>query len=132
MGRVWYPPSDPLFQSKATVMNRGPFQWRDGQRPNPKLNAAIYPQDFQGLSKQRADIPVSHEAPSPHPYGFAAIDELAREMCVCRSFHGHQHDDRSAEYRKVRSCLGFDATAVGFRAIKDGMGNVIDQGEEAW
>ena len=53
-------------------------------------------------------------------------------MNVCRSFHGHQHDDRSAEYRKVRSCLGFDATAVGFRAIKDGMGNVIDQGEEAW
>lgn len=113
-------------------MNRGSFQLRDGQRPNPKLNAAIYPQDFQGLSKQRADILVSHEAPSAHPHGFAAIDDLARAMNVCRTFHGHQHDDRSAEYRKVRSSLGFDAMAVGFRAIKDGLGTVIDKGESAW
>ena len=132
MGRVWYPPSDALFQSKATAMNRGSFQWREGQRPNPKLNAAIYPQDFQRLSKQRADILVSHEAPSCHPYGFGAIDELARAMSVCRTFHGHQHDDRSAEYQKVRNNLGFDAMAVGLRAIKDGLGTVIAEGESVW
>lgn len=132
MGRVWYPPSDPLFQSKLAAMNRGSFQLRDGQKPNSKFNAAIYPQDVQKLSNQRADILVSHEAPSPHPHGFAAIDDLARAMQVCRTFHGHQHDDRSDEYRKVRSSLGFDAMAVGFRAIKDGLGKVIDKGEVAW
>lgn len=56
MGRVWNPPAEPTFQSKEAAMNRGPYQWRDGQRPNPSLNAAIYPSDVVSLAAQRADI----------------------------------------------------------------------------
>jgi cytosine/adenosine deaminase-related metal-dependent hydrolase len=58
------------------------------------------------LSKLRADILVTHEAPSCHPYGFAAIDALARAMGVVRSFHGHQHDDQSDAYAKYDSEVG--------------------------
>lgn len=128
MGRVWHPPAGASFQSKQEAMNRGPYQWRGGQRPNPSFHAAIYPADIKALSSQRADILVTHEAPSCHPYGYAALDELAREMRVVRSFHGHHHDDRSEDYAKLRSTLQFDACAVDFCGIKNGLGQVILQG----
>ena len=91
-----------------------------------------YPDDVAALSKLRVDILVTHEAPSCHPHGFAALDELARFMRVVRSFHGHHHDDQSAEYAKVREVIGFDARAVDYCAIKNGLGEVIRMGEVGW
>jgi predicted phosphodiesterase len=128
LGRIWSPPGEAFFANKAAAMNRGTFQWRDGQKPNPKLHGAIYPDDVKHLASFRADILVTHEAPSCHPYGFAALDELARSMQVVRSFHGHQHDDRSAEYALVRDSLRFDALAVGYCSIKNGLGQLIHAG----
>lgn len=132
MGRIWSPPAKAFVQNKKLAMDRGPYQWRDGQRPNPSLNAAIYPEDVEHLARQRADILVTHEAPSCHPYGFAAIDALARSMRVVRSFHGHQHDDRSPEYAMVRERMGFDARAVDYCGIKNGLGEVILRGPTGW
>jgi predicted phosphodiesterase len=132
LGRIWSPPANPTFLNKQKAMNRGAFQWRDGQRPNPSLHAAIYPDDVELLAKQHADILITHEAPSCHPYGFAAIDDLARRMRVVRSFHGHQHDDRSDEYALVRDKLGFDAKAVDYCGIKNGLGQVIHAGPKGW
>ncbi len=86
LGRTWYPPAEPLFESKDKAMNRGAFQFRGGQRPNPSFHAAIYPDDVKRLSKNWADILVTHEAPSCHPLGFAALDELARSMRVVRLY----------------------------------------------
>lgn len=125
LGRIWRPPDPPKFQNKDQAMNRGSYQWRDGQRPNPAFQAAIYPDDFEHLSTLSADILVTHEAPSCHPFGFEVIDHLARAMKVARSFHGHQHDDQSHGYALLRDKLGFDAKAVAFRAIKNGLGNVV-------
>lgn len=127
LGRIWSPPAEPIFHDKQAAIDRGPYQWRGGQRPNPKLHGAIYPEDVAYLARQRADILVTHEAPSCHHYGFAALDELARSMRVVRSFHGHHHDDRSDEYAKVRQTLGFDARAVAICGIKNGLGEVIAQ-----
>ena len=125
MSRVWRPPGLPSFEDKAKAMNRGRFQHKDGQRSNPSFNAAIYPADFALLGKQRADILVTHEAPSCHPFGFQALDELARRMRVVRTFHGHHHDDRSAEYASHQKSLGFDARAVNYCAIKNGLGEIV-------
>lgn len=132
LGRIWSPPAPASFDNKDVAMSGGPYRWRDGQRPHPKLHAAIYPDDVAALSPQCADILVTHEAPSCHPYGFAAIDELARSLQVVRSFHGHQHDDRSEDYARVRDTLGFDARAVAYCGIKDGLGQVIRPGEAGW
>lgn len=132
MGRIWSPPAQATFQNKQQAMERGPYQWRDGQRPNPRLHAAIYPEDVQSLAKQGADILITHEAPSCHPYGFEALDALARSMRVVRSFHAHHHDDRSDEYALRRQELGFDARAVAFCSIKNGLGEVIHQGPAGW
>jgi predicted phosphodiesterase len=125
MGRVWAPPSVPTFTSKAQAMKRGPYGWRDGQRPNPKLNGAIYPDDVATLARQRADILITHEAPSCHPYGWEALDQLARDMRVVRSFHGHTHDDLGEQYARQREQLGFDARAVNYCCIKNGLGEFV-------
>jgi hypothetical protein len=125
MGRVWMPPMEPVFRNKVEAMNRGEFQIRNGQRPSSKYHAAIYPDDVNLLASKRADILVTHEAPSSHLFGFAPLDELARSMGAVRTFHGHQHDDRSDEYAMVRERLGFDARAVAFRSIKNGLGEMI-------
>lgn len=132
MGRVWNPPSNATYRNKEEAMKPGPYQWRDGQRPNPSLHAAIYPDDFEHLAKLRADILVTHEAPSCHPYGFPAIDELSRSMQVVRTFHGHHHDDRSDEYALLRNELQFDARAVSYCSIKNGLGEVIYAGPQGW
>jgi hypothetical protein len=124
MGRVWAPPSTASFSSKTVAMKRGPYAWRDGQRQSPKLNGAIYPADVAVLAEMRADILVTHEAPSCHPFGWDALDQLARDMGVVRSFHGHTHDDLSEEYGLLREQLGFDALAVNFRCIKNGLGEL--------
>ncbi|NDP63072.1 MAG: hypothetical protein GZ092_10600 [Polaromonas sp.] len=80
------------------------------------------------LSKLRADILVTHEAPSCHPHGFAALDALARSLRVVRSFHGHHHDDRSVQYLPSRQQRGFDAHAVDYCGIKNGLCEVIRVG----
>ena len=132
MGRVWNPPAEEKFQSKDEAMRRGSHHSRNGQAPRPSLHSAIYPADLKALSKQRADILVTHEAPSCHPFGYFVLDELARSLQAVRSFHGHHHDDRSEDYAKLRSTLRFDARAVTFCGIKNGLGEVILSNPPAW
>lgn len=125
MGRIWAPPASPTLYSKAEAMKRGPYAWREGHKPSPKLHGAIYPDDVATLAGQRADILITHEAPSCHRYGWDALDQLARDMRVVRSFHGHTHDDLSEQYATLRDRLGFDARAVNFCCIKNGLGELI-------
>jgi hypothetical protein len=132
LGRVWMPPGEAKLANKTEAMNRGAFQWRGGQRPSPAYLAAIYPDEFEALAAQEADILVTHEAPSCHPYGNAAIDELAQCLKVKRSFHGHHHDDLSEQCALQRDCLGFDARSVDFRGIKNGLGEIIVEGRSGW
>lgn len=131
-GRVWYPPAEPNVRRKAEVMNRGPWARRNGQRPNPKYHSAIYPDEVLALSRKRADILVTHEAPSCHPHGWPALDDLARAMGVSRLFHGHTHDDLSDAYLLVREGLGFDSRAVDFCLIKNGLGETVSLSEPVW
>lgn len=132
VGRVWLPPAEPSFTSKKAALNRGAFQYRGGQRPSPMYQAAIYPDELKRLAKKRADILITHEAPSCHPHGFEALDGLARSLRAVRTFHGHHHDDRSAEYAKRRNELGFDAVGLRLNQIKNGLGEEIFEGERNW
>lgn len=57
--------------------------------PSPALigkalthKSTIFYEDWLNLYGQRADILVTHEAPSCHPYGFAGIDVLAQTIQV--------------------------------------------------
>jgi len=89
--------------------------------------SSIFWNAYEQLWDQKADILVTHEAPSCHRNGFSAIDDLAQSMGVGALFHGHHHD--RLDYRPWDSKLGFKAYGVGFCGITDGQGRVVLSGD---
>lgn len=125
LGRVWYPPEAPKIRSRHEATYRHPNLVKRGQLHAPVLHGAIYPDEVQALAAQQADILVTHEAPSCHHHGWEALDQLARDLQVVRAFHGHTHDDRTEEYRAHLARVRFEAVAVNFRCIKNGLGELV-------
>jgi hypothetical protein len=89
--------------------------------------SSIFFDDWMSLFAQRADILVTHEAPSCHPNGFLAIDELAQALRVKASFHGHHHD--RLNYEAHWENMGFQAHGVGFCGVTDQFGGLVRPGE---
>lgn len=79
-----------------------------------KHHSTIFPADYERLVDMKADILVTHEAPSCHPNGFKEIDLLA-QMMGATVFHGHHHD--AMDYSRQFDTLGFHAYGVGFCGI---------------
>lgn len=125
--QVWRPPEPGNYTSAHDFVARcgKGNRWRGGLPL--KHRSSIFPADWVSLSKLRADVLVTHEAPSVHPHGFAAIDELARSLGVNKTFHGHHHDQ--LDYSAERARLGFEAFGVGLRGITDLDGQIIQAGE---
>jgi hypothetical protein len=110
--RVWSPPSSPNLryrrQLAGDLASLGP-----GYGPKQRAalahslsTAAIWPEDVDALASQKADVLVTHEAPSSHPAGSAAIDELARTMGARMIVHGHHHVAYCARARDGLAVLG--------------------------
>ncbi len=91
-GQIWYPPETPRYQTKADFIARcgKGNRWRGGLPL--KHRSSIFPDDLELFKGQKADILVCHEAPSAHPHGFAAIDDLADSLGVKQIIHGHHHE----------------------------------------
>ncbi len=87
--------------------------------------SSIFWDVYERLWEQKADILVTHEAPSCHPNGFTAIDDLAQAMGVKAAFHGHLHD--CLDYRPWDKKLGFKA--YGFCGITDDQGRIVQSGD---
>jgi predicted phosphodiesterase len=109
--RIWDPPSPPRVRTRADLMEdlsrMGPAWRGDHLRAMAHSlgTTAIWPEDYDALATQQADILVTHEAPASHPGGNAALDALARAMGARLIVHGHHH----VTYRAV--------TADGVRAM---------------
>lgn len=146
-GEIWHPQQSPLrhyasyaaFEAAMHVRQGIPGRLakharlgRDGVPPvvaaqtdrvrNGALRrhlASIFPDDFDTLAAQNADVLVTHEAPGGglHPHGIDELVELARAMGVCWSFHGHQHDSLDAHYAAQRARVGFSVHGVGLRGV---------------
>ena len=91
--RVWHPveADPPSFRTRADFLAALPGQqhWRGGL---PLWHRdTIFPEDFAALQDQRFDVLVTHEAPSSHRHGFAAIDRLALAGGARLIVHGHHH-----------------------------------------
>jgi predicted phosphodiesterase len=155
-GAIWYPPDPPKYANYAEYERAARAQCQLKQRPSkldrvqnqavpPELRhwdalnldhsrtgkllkhrSTIFPEQFDQLARQQADILVTHEAPSCHPHGFSEIDRLARVMGVQAIFHGHHHDSR--DYTSAFELMGFKSYGVGFRGITDIDGHAIRTG----
>lgn len=136
-GEIWYP-----GYAKASAVRQfdryADYERNLRQQVTPKdqlssldkllrHSSTIFPEAYDALADQHADILVTHEAPSCHPHGFEAIDLLARAMKVQAVFHGHHHD--SLNYRAWDSALGFQAYGVGFCGITDMVGGKLMTGD---
>jgi len=89
-GKMWYPPESPKFCSLEEFLKTQPSNIRK-QGGNLKHKSAIFYDDIEKLKQFKADILVTHEAPSSHRYGFKMLDELAKKMGVKKIIHGHHH-----------------------------------------
>jgi predicted phosphodiesterase len=150
-GEVWYPQQGseaPVYRSygdyarairrqaglKARLSPQDLVRLQDTPRPDPDLldasrcgkllkhRSTIFPETVERLAKLEADILVTHEAPAGHPYGFGALDELARAMRVRVLVHGHHHVEHRYEADEKGT---FVTIPVGYCGIKDETGSVI-------
>ena len=96
--RVWHPLEcePPQFHTRGEFLHalRPTEHWRGGL---PLWHRdTIFPEDFDRLRKLRFDVLVTHEAPSSHRHGFAAIDALAHDAGARLIVHGHHHQSYDA------------------------------------
>lgn len=119
-GQIWMPPSAPLFSSPSLFIRKvgRSGMWRGGLPRRHR--STIFQSVFDKLKECKADILITHEAPSMHPKGFQAIDDLAQRMGVKYIFHAHQHESKT-----YFPCNGLKAKGIGLRGIIDLEGNVI-------
>ena len=103
---IWAPPLEPAFRSAAERLTviRPSERWRGGMPLRHR--SSIFPDEFERLSHQQADVLVTHEAPGGHRLGWGALDELASAMGVQVLAHGHLHTqiDYAAVGRLPRRC----------------------------
>jgi len=87
--KIWMPGSIPKWLDKK--------HWLQCKPSNVKkiplhLDHAIWHHELEKMKKTvRADILVTHEAPSCHRHGKTAIEELAEAIGAKHIFHGHHH-----------------------------------------
>jgi len=122
LGRVWYPPQPPKWSSKAHYLNHHQLGHHNkNDEMSLKYKSAIWHDEFQTLKKLKADILVTHEAPSSHRHGFSVISDLAMAMGVKNIFHGHLHENYSRTIKNNINVVG-----VANRAVADLLGNTLD------
>lgn len=122
-GHIWMPPHRPMFFDPIHYCQYSPQEriWRGGVPLRHRTS--IFPSDVEALESQKADILISHEAPRPHPQGFAIINQLARKMEVKKIFHGHHHDN--FDYRQINRNKHCEIFNIGFRSLADIHGNYL-------
>ena len=95
--KIWDPRrpiEEAAFQSSDAMRRtmKSHERWRDGI--SRKHRSSIFPDEYQRLLRSGpADILVTHEAPSAHPHGWKAIDELAEALGAQLVVHGHHHQN---------------------------------------
>ena len=128
--RIWDPPEPPRLHGRAALAAdlRGlGAHWPEDHRAALAASLgglAIWPEDVARLADQRADILVTHEAPSAHPAGKAPLEALARAMGARLIVHGHHH----TTYR-ARAADGLEAQGVASAAGVAQDGVVLWTGE---
>ncbi len=95
--RVWDPPEPARLHARSELADdlaAMSGHWPEEHRAALAHSlgaAAIWPEDVERLSRRRADILVTHEAPESHPAGNAVLGKLARMMGARLLIHGHHH-----------------------------------------
>ena len=89
---IWSPPLEPAYRSATDRLKviRPTERWRGGLPRRHRTS--IFPDEYDRLARQRADILVTHEGLGGHPHGWQALDDLAIAVGVQVVVHGHLHE----------------------------------------
>ena len=123
-GAIWRPPTSSAYKNIEEFKQSrhfNPTPYPQGQLL--KHCSSIWPDTFDALAKEAADILVTHDAPSCHEYGFEALDSLAQCLGVKQLFHGHHH--QKVDYSKHTERMGFSAFCVPFQSIMSIEGEIV-------
>lgn len=120
-GRIWRPPEPAGYANPTEYLRR---TMKSGRVSEGLLSGCIWPDQVKFLSGRRAEILVTHEAPSCHRHGFAVLDELAQSLGAALHVHGHHHEDYEATINAGRTRV----LGVGFRGITNQHGQRIVPG----
>jgi len=123
---IWMPPADWSYESISDFEVRSKGDRHLAQKLLTH-SGTIFPDVYHGLAGQRADILICHEAPSCHPSGYAAVDELARALGAHTVVHGHHHD--RLDYSADTARLGFRTLGVGLRGLTTLDGTIVRPGD---
>ena len=120
-GQIWMPPNKPMFFDPIHYCQYCSQEriWRGGVPLRHRTS--IFPSDIEALETQQADILICHEAPKPHPTGFAVINQLAEKMGVQQIYHGHHHEN----FDYAGSKHNYQIINVGFRSLCDEAGRYL-------
>jgi predicted phosphodiesterase len=124
--KIWMPPAQPKFRSQKDLLSAcaKKDRWRDGI-PR-KHHVTIFWQQYEALWDERADILVTHEAPSCHRYGFRELDDLALALGVKIVVHGHHHE----QYSRNIGASKIRVHGVGKAGVCDEYGNILISGKQ--
>ncbi len=119
-GQIWMPPASPCYSSPGVFIKKlgKATTWRGGLPRRHR--STIFSSVYDKLKECKADVLVTHEAPSIHAKGFECLDILADQLGVKYFFHAHQHESKN--YGVIN---GFVARGIGLRGIIALAGNVI-------
>ena len=140
-GKWWMPdPAAPRYQHAPRWKSRHEWLEQIKYERKKRRNSATYGdqlvreaytsiwfEDYERLRNQRADVLVCHEAPSCHPHGFRALDDLAAAMRVWLVVHGHHHTDYDATINDGR----IRVMGVGLAGVRAMDGSVIREGQRS-
>lgn len=120
--KVWHPRNgdgEPRFRTRQEFIdaNRRSL-WRGGLPRGQR--STIFWEDIEALADERADVLVTHEAPSCHRYGFGEIDFLAEVLGARLVVHGHHHESYEARLPSGIRVVGLSKGEV-LRITPDGL-----------
>lgn len=120
--KVWHPKNGagvPLYRTRGEFLRaHGTAKWRGGLPLGHR--STIFPEDIELLADLRADVLVTHEAPSCHRYGFEEIDLVAEAMGVHTIVHGHHHESCAGVLPSGIRVVGLDKAEI-LRIRADGL-----------
>lgn len=92
-GKIWDPniQSCPPFYSQSEWLSKTVKTAHFKGGVARKHRTSIFPETFEALRRTHADILITHEAPSTHPFGFKVLEDLAMDLGAKLIIHGHHH-----------------------------------------
>ncbi len=114
---------------KPVFYSRADFAMHNNGTMPQRHRVTIFPDDVEDLSREKADILITHEAPSVHKHGFQTLDRLAETLGARLIVHGHHHLPYEAELDSGIKVIGLGLRLV--RRIRNIEDIVIDRMSEA-